>query len=111
MLMFYRSSDRGRTWHVQSLPWPHGYHVNSWNLEPPAFTGIYGVLPVSLATPAAFVLYVTRDGGGHWLPTTPIRERSALAWPDAFMLDRHRVWSVVDGTLYQASTAACTGRR
>jgi photosystem II stability/assembly factor-like uncharacterized protein len=57
------------------------------------------VLPVSLASPAAFVLYVTHDGGEHWLPTTPIR---TLDWPDAFMLDRHHVWSVVGGTLYQS---------
>jgi photosystem II stability/assembly factor-like uncharacterized protein len=99
ILMFYRSSDRGRTWRARSLPWPHGYHVNSWIVALPAFIGTYGVLPVSLASPAAFVLYVTHDGGEHWLPTTPIR---TLDWPDAFMLDRHHVWSVVGGTLYQS---------
>jgi len=100
LLMMYRSVDGGVHWHAQPLPWPRRYHVNFWNVALPAFTGSDGVLPVSLATPAAFVLYLTHDGGDRWFPTTPIKQRSAVEYPDAFLLDPQDVWAVVDGTLY-----------
>jgi photosystem II stability/assembly factor-like uncharacterized protein len=106
-LMFERTSDGGVTWYPQALPLPDGFQQFEVSTAPPAFFGSVGVLPVAFARPQAFVLYVSRDGGRSWQPTSPIRERarSSLYSADAFALDAAHFWSWVDQTLYQTSDA------
>ena len=104
-LIFYRTSDGGVIWNPRPLPLPHGFQQYDVSTAPPAFFGRAGVLPVAFVRPAAFVLYVSHNGGTTWHATSPIRERAAQpgASADAFALDPMHVWVWIGQTLYETS--------
>lgn len=73
-VLLYATHDGGRTWAEQVLPLPAGYADAQAAPEAPVFFNAReGALAVGLFRHAPVtVLYVTRDGGATWTPTTPI---------------------------------------
>lgn len=111
ILMLYVTDDGGRHWRRQSLPRPRGIRPGAWNLSSPAFFGRIGVLPVVMGSPASFGLYVTRDGGVTWSPTTPIRTHNPTVVPDAFVLTPALAWTWLDNTVYATQNGGGSWRR
>ena len=77
----FRTHNGGRTWHQEAVPTP-GFKRTYFAAGSVIPVGVHRLLllPVSLATPSAFLLYRSIDGSLSWKPTTPIWVRSPYSY-------------------------------
>lgn len=87
----YRTTDGGRTWVHQSLPYPADLTTGSVGVEKPVFFGQQGFLPVVVHTHSGSVslLYLTTDGGQNWT----LAHRSSLPLTYTFG-DASDIWAL-----------------
>lgn len=84
----YWTSDGGHTWQAQALPPTQNQTsqslAGSLIVTPPTFVDeSFGLLPVDLTlgptNVRSLVIYITRDGGSTWIPSTPVPEGRVMA--------------------------------
>jgi photosystem II stability/assembly factor-like uncharacterized protein len=84
----YRTTDGGHTWQAQPLPPAQSQTSQSLNnsliVTPPKFLDqSFGLLPVDLTlgpnNVQSLVIYITRDGGTTWTPSTPVPKGRLMA--------------------------------
>lgn len=100
----YVTRDAGSRWQRQALPVPAGIGTIEFGLVVPfVFAPADAVLPVRLNAQAATLslVYVTHDGGRHWIPTAPVRSSVTAA---SFASARVG-WLTDGGTLYATADA------
>lgn len=101
---FFTTHDGGATWRQEPLALPASFDQEPWFyiagvLPVVFFSPEVGVLPVAVGSSSAggvvlTLVYVTRDGGVTWVPTTP-----AETVPDAVsLLDPSHWWLDADST-------------
>lgn len=71
----YRSTDGGRTWERQDLPWPRGMDGYVMEISAVSFASRTEGLAVALfgGRHPSLVIYATADGGETWAPSPPLR--------------------------------------
>jgi photosystem II stability/assembly factor-like uncharacterized protein len=87
LVLLYKTTDGGMTWHHQSLPLPVSAYTFQISTMPPVFfNATSGFLPAIIpsTTGQITIIYVTHDGGATWHATTPIATSvTALDFVDA----------------------------
>lgn len=102
----YETHDGGRTWRRQDLPRVQGRRGEDIVTLPPTFFSPQrGVLPtrVSREKDSGTVVYLTRDGGSTWRPTS-MAPAAAYGHSEAYQfLDADRWWIIGDAGLLSTS--------